>query len=184
MVETSSHLSDLSRKVRFLLNIRDVLGTSFCGEVGCALSRSLESTDWIPAELMEPQLSSYRRSILYEDPTGFFAIAALTWAPGQATPIHDHQTWGAVGIVAGALRSETYVRQVDGELVKRGPDEVLVPGAVVLVQPVHPTLPDIHRLSSVTDEVSLSIHVYGCRLSEINRNLYPTQFWQYPVIGL
>jgi predicted metal-dependent enzyme (double-stranded beta helix superfamily) len=173
MLELTSPLFDLSHKVRLLLGAQSVLGTSFCREIGRSIEPLLATaTSWIPQHLLVPQETSYRREVLLEDPLGMFSIAALTWAPGQATRIHDHFTWGVVGIAQGTLRSETYERDTRGELHKRGHDEILHIGAATYTHPQHPDLPDIHRLSSASSEISVSIHIYGCRLSEINRTIY------------
>jgi predicted metal-dependent enzyme (double-stranded beta helix superfamily) len=55
----------------------------------------------------------YARNAIHVDPDGIMSLYALVWLPGQWTPIHDHGTWGVVGVVEGTLEERSHIR-VDG----------------------------------------------------------------------
>ena len=65
--------------------------------------------------LLEPQhyRSSpvgYSRNLIYDAPDDSLSLYAIVWLPGQWTPVHDHGSWGVVGIVEGVLEERNYVR--------------------------------------------------------------------------
>lgn len=43
-----------------------------------------------------------------------FSIVSFVWGPGQATPIHDHRVWGAIGMLRGAEENQRYQLDADG----------------------------------------------------------------------
>ena len=45
----------------------------------------------------------YARNAIHLTDDGGPSLYALVWTPGQWTPVHDHGTWGVVGIVEGVL---------------------------------------------------------------------------------
>ena len=45
----------------------------------------------------------YMRHVLYVDPHDDFVITAITWLPGQVSPVHGHQVWCAYGVAEGEL---------------------------------------------------------------------------------
>ena len=106
----------------------------------------------------------YARNAVYIAPEQDLSLFALVWTPGQWTPIHDHGSWGVVGVLRGTLHERSYVR-VDG---KTGDADIdLRPGGVFLLDPGTVTSfvpnPDhIHR-TGVPDGASqvVSLHLYG-----------------------
>ncbi len=62
----------------------------------------------------EPQ--GYARNLIYDatDATDAtddsLSLYAIVWLPGQWTPVHDHGSWGVVGVVEGVLEERSYVR--------------------------------------------------------------------------
>lgn len=63
-----------------------------------------------------------------------FSVISFVWGPGQRTPIHDHRTWGLVGILRGGEISTTY-QCLPGGGLEVGETERLDPGRVVAVSP-------------------------------------------------
>ena len=64
---------------------------------------------------LEPQhyrssAASYSRNLIYEAPDDSLSLYAIVWLPGQWTPVHDHGSWGVVGVVEGVLEERSYVR--------------------------------------------------------------------------
>ena len=59
--------------------------------------------DWLPGAFAVPSPESYRQYLLYCDPLERFSVVSFVWQPGQRTPIHDHLTWGLVGVMRGEI---------------------------------------------------------------------------------
>ena len=55
------------------------------------------------------------RHVLYVDPAGAFVMTAITWLPGQVSPVHGHQVWCAYGVAEGELTEEQF-RETNGTL--------------------------------------------------------------------
>jgi len=100
----------------------------------------------------------YTRHVLHAHPAGLFTVVALVWRPGQATPVHGHYTWCSYVILQGAMTEDQYVwdrtakRAVLAGQVAR--DEGDAVGS-------HAGLETIHRLRNTSEDVAVSIHVYG-----------------------
>jgi len=107
----------------------------------------------------------YARNAIYLAPDRSLSLYALVWLPGQWTPVHDHGTWGVVGVVEGMLEERAYM-SIDGEIhsdhairLKRGGLVLLPPGAVSTFVPN----PDHIHKTGVPPERSrvVSLHLYG-----------------------
>jgi len=139
-------------------------------EDGAALLAGLVShDDWLPPECARPDPTRYQQYLLHRDPAGRFSVVSFVWAPGQATPVHDHTVWGLVGVMRGAELSRSYHRTAKGELVA-GEERRVRPGEV---EAVSPRIGDIHKVSNAfADKVSISIHVYGADIGAVKRSTY------------
>ena len=114
----------------------------------------------------------YARNLVYQAPDASLSLYSLVWLPGQWTPIHDHGSWGVVGVVEGVLEERAYVRlspdrhsDHDIELARGG--TVLLPqGAVTSFVPN----PDhIHVTGVPADRRrAVSLHLYGRKMSSFN----------------
>jgi predicted metal-dependent enzyme (double-stranded beta helix superfamily) len=105
----------------------------------------------------------YSRTLLHRDPAGRFIVALLAWLPGQKSPIHDHECWGAVGVFRGSLVETRYVRAGD-RLVAADP-EIAGQGQVTTI---HPPESDLHTMENGGDELTLTVHVYGRDMRDAN----------------
>jgi 3-mercaptopropionate dioxygenase len=114
----------------------------------------------------------YARNAIYITPENDLSLFALVWLPGQWTPVHDHGSWGVVGIVEGLLEERAYMA-MDGEItsntgirLKRGGNVLLPPGAVTTFVPN----PDhIHRTGVAPDRPrAVSLHLYGRTMSSFH----------------
>jgi len=114
----------------------------------------------------EPSSQKYTRHLLHADAEDRFSLSALVWRPGQGTPIHDHPTWGVIGVLRGRMRFTNYApTTVDGHqcLV---PVETFV-GTAGSVGTVFPPAMDLHRMDNCSpDEVAVTLHAYGCLVKE------------------
>ena len=157
--------------MRFIAAVHDALGQPAAHEtVSAALARLVAHDDWLPPAYARPHPEHYQQYLLHADPKGRFSIVSFVWGPGQATPVHDHGVWGAVGVLRGAEISQAYV--ADGTTPPRpiGDRHTLHPGAVELVGP---DVGDIHKVSNAAETVSVSIHVYGTDIGRHPRHVYP-----------
>ena len=107
----------------------------------------------------------YARNLIYAAPDASLSLYTLVWLPGQWTPVHDHGSWGVVGIVEGVLEERSYVRLspdrgADSEIdLVRGGIILLGHGAVTSFVPN----PDHIHITGVPPERprAVSLHLYG-----------------------
>ena len=52
---------------------------------------------------------------MFDDEKVGLSLYTLVWNPGQWTPVHDHGTWGVVGIIEGRLDEQSYLRVDPGQ---------------------------------------------------------------------
>lgn len=125
--------------------------------------------DWLPEACARPHSVHYQQYLLYRDPDDRYSVVSFVWGPGQHTPIHDHGTWGVIGMLRGAEYSRAYAR-TDGRMIPAPDEERLEPGQTACVSP---SLGDIHLVRNAHDDrVSISIHVYGTDIGKQTRHVY------------
>jgi predicted metal-dependent enzyme (double-stranded beta helix superfamily) len=104
---------------------------------------------------------SYRRHLLYADPSGQFSILAIVWRPGQHTPIHGHTAWGVVGVYEGKPYCEVFDTQThDQPAINLDPLMKLRLKAGDLAT-VQPGIDDVHRIGNDSLSRCITIHIYG-----------------------
>ena len=126
---------------------------------------------------LEPQhyrgsATGYTRNLIYDAPDESLSLYSIVWLPGQWTPVHDHGSWGVVGIVEGVLEERSYVRLsldrgADEEIdLARGGTVLLPRGAVTSFVPN----PDHIHVTGVPTERprTVSLHLYGRTMSNFN----------------
>jgi predicted metal-dependent enzyme (double-stranded beta helix superfamily) len=126
---------------------------------------------------LEPQhhrssAAGYARNLVYDAPDASLSLHALVWLPGQWTPVHDHGSWGVVGVVEGVLEERSYVRLSPD----RGADEAieLARGGTILLGRGAVTSfvpnPDHIHVTGVPDgrPRAVSLHLYGRTMSDFN----------------
>ena len=166
----------------YLARLRDmVVGFGRLGDAGAGeaemvetgaalLGRLVAHDDWLPDIFAEPDSDHYRQYLLHRDPGERFSVVSFVWAPGQSTPIHDHRTWGLVGVLRGAELVEDWERAPGGAMRRIGEPRRLDPGQV---DRIRPGAREIHKVANAySDRVSISIHVYGGDIGRIERATY------------
>lgn len=116
--------------------------------------------------------AGYTRNLIHEAPDRSLSLYAIVWQPGQWTPVHDHGSWGVVGVVEGVLEERSYVRLSpdrgadDGIDLVRGGTVLLCRGAVTSFVPN----PDHIHVTGVPAERprAVSLHLYGRTMSDFN----------------
>ncbi|MEK6244396.1 MAG: cysteine dioxygenase family protein [Pseudomonadota bacterium] len=113
--------------------------------------------------------------LLHEEPDHTLAIFAVSWLPGRGTPPHDHGTWVLVAGVDGTEMNKFFERLDDrtrpghAELKKIG-EKVFGVGEVVAM----PT-GGIHIVWNETDQMTLSLHIYGKHINFTGRSQFDTE---------
>ncbi|HVS01884.1 MAG TPA: cysteine dioxygenase family protein [Thermoanaerobaculia bacterium] len=116
----------------------------------------------LPAELTRPRPDGYARRLLHLCPAGRYSVLAMTWGPGQATPLHDHDgRWCVEGVYSGEIEVTRYdlVEERDGRYRFRleGAVRAGVGNAGTLIPPF-----DYHTIANTSgDAPAVTLHVYG-----------------------
>lgn len=152
-----------------LIDSRGAAETEILEPARDLLTGLVSRDDWLPDEFARPSAERYRQYLLYGDPLDRFSLVSFVWGPGQRTPVHDHLTWGLIGMLRGEEVSTAYVRDGAGRL-RVGGRERLRPGQV---EAVSPTIGDVHAVSNgFDDRASISIHLYGGNIGLIRRHVF------------
>ena len=160
----------------FLEECRERIGESACPadcveKIAPSMSRLLNGEkDFLKPEHFRSDADHYARNAIHIDDAGDLSLFALVWLPGQWTPIHDHGTWGVVGVLEGMLEERSFMRTddrgrdaLDGIELARGGVIMLSPGAVTSFVPN----PDHIHVTGNADPAQrvVSLHLYGRTLS-------------------
>jgi predicted metal-dependent enzyme (double-stranded beta helix superfamily) len=121
-----------------------------------ALQHALVEKSWLRPEHRVGDPTRYMRHVLYVDPQDAFVMTAITWLPGQVSPVHGHQVWCAYGVAEGELTEERF-QVADGHLL---------PVQTHVVRPGEVAERDIdrsaiHRVSNRGRGTIVSLHLYG-----------------------
>ena len=121
---------------------------------------------WLPEPFMHPSANSGMGGgigmwLLYRSLDGDLAFSSLVVPAGSETPVHDHLTWGLVGIYRGT-QEETVYRAAGPVTDGSAPlalSEVLhlEPGDHYRLTPDN----DIHKVRTTSAETSVSLHLLG-----------------------
>ena len=152
----SADAADPSQRAAFALSIRTALAEA-----------AADPTLLEPAQ-REGSAESYRRHLLAADPHGRYAIAALVWMPGQASPVHAHRTWCGYAVLDGALSETVYEWN---ESQQRASETRSLPRARGAVSFVRAGYSGIHRLGNASDAPAVSLHIYGVEGSQIGTHV-------------
>lgn len=111
----------------------------------------------------------------YRSQDGTLSIGGPVFQPGHPSVVHNHNTWGLIGIYSGKQLTSRYRRVDDGSVPGRATlvqtdEEVLGPGSIYFLLPPD----DIHRIEAI-DGPSLSIHVLGVDLRQQYRHFFDVE---------
>ena len=103
-----------------------------------------------------------------------FSIGVGIWDVGQTTPIHDHGTWGVIGIYRGMEKEESF-SSIGTR--KNGSTAIINPIGNRLAKPGETFVcctkdTALHRVTCASDEPVVGIHVYGGDLAKFRRFKY------------
>jgi 3-mercaptopropionate dioxygenase len=114
----------------------------------------------------------YERNAIHISPDGNLSLFALVWLPGHWTPVHDHGSWGVVGIVEGLLEERSYMA-VDGEITRDTGIRLRRGGVILLnlgsVTSFVPNPDHIHMTGVAAErETCVSLHLYGQNMNSFH----------------
>jgi 3-mercaptopropionate dioxygenase len=128
-----------------------------------------------PAHL-QPDPDHYARNAIYVSPDQNLSLYAIVWTPGQWTPVHDHGSWGVVGVLRGMLEERSYircnahdpaVRDADADIdLQRGGVILIGSGSVTSFVPN----PDHIHVTGVSADrpQAVSLHLYGRNMNSFH----------------
>lgn len=160
---------------RFVARLEELTGDAASDEwhtvdgVVAAMRDLVDDDRWLNEAYAASHPQYYQQYLLHADPLGRFSVVSFVWGPGQKTPVHDHGTWGVIGMLRGAEIDQAY-RQTDGGLVADGAAKRLESGDTAVVSPA---TGDIHMVRNAFDDrVSVSIHAYGADIGKQRRHVF------------
>ena len=154
---------------------------SLLAAAGPLLADLVAHDDWLPPAYAVPDLQAYQQYLLHCDSLERFSIVSFVWGPGQSTPIHNHGTWGLIGVLRGAEVSQSYELDRAGVPQPVGARIRLDEGQV---ETLSPATGDIHRVWNFhSDRPSVSIHVYGANIGAVSRRTYGEDGTSKPFIS-
>ena len=128
--------------------------------------------DFLQSGHLRSDPEHYARNAILVSPDASLALYALVWLPGQWTPVHDHGSWGVVGVLRGMLHERSYIRLDHGHEgdqnieLARGGVFMFSPGTISSFVPN----PDHIHVTGVPRERQrvVSLHLYGRMMNSFN----------------
>ena len=115
-----------------------------------------KNTGWLRREHRVGDPARSMRHLLYVDPDDDFVITAITWLPGQQSPVHGHFVWCAYGVAEGELAEEMF--RAPGALLEAIGTKAIRAGELADIDLGGPLY---HRVSNRTLGPVVTLHVYG-----------------------
>jgi predicted metal-dependent enzyme (double-stranded beta helix superfamily) len=126
----------------------------------CKLIRDNAVT--LPECVFEPCAEHYARRELYRSEEHGYCVVAMTWGPGQGTPIHDHDgMWCVEGVWNGALEIVQYeLLEHDAQNYRFQPVGSIQAGTGSAGSLIPPH--EYHSIRNPSDNaVTVSLHIYS-----------------------
>ena len=125
----------------------------------CAMIRDRDVQ--LPACVHAPIVDHYARRELYRSDAHGYSVIAMTWGPGQGTPLHDHSgMWCVEGVWHGSLEITPYemVEQRDGRFRFEARGTMNAgPGSAGSLIPPH----EYHTIRNPSeDDLAVTLHIY------------------------
>ena len=150
---------------RFCREVAGVLAAeAICNvprRVACLLPDLLRQANLLTPAQRQAPVDAYGRNRIFICPQDRFSVLAMVWPAGVTTPVHDHRDWCAIGLYEGVIEETYYVpatgspdctTAVASKTVRHNPGDIAH-------MPMN--APNIHSIHNPTDQVAISIHVYG-----------------------
>ena len=115
----------------------------------------------LPACVLEPVQGHYARREIYISPQHGYGVIAMTWGPGQGTPIHDHDgLWCVEGVWHGQLEITQYdLSERTGDRYRFTEVGSLIAGTGSAGSLIPPH--EYHTIRNASDtDAAVSLHIY------------------------
>lgn len=167
----------------FIAEVRAIVARATSpGEAVVALrepfSRLLADRAWLSTEFRQPSpksgmgggISSW---LVYRSADRSLTLMSLVVPPGSATPVHDHVSWGLVGLYDGTQEERVY-RAVGGSGDGHGQLELVTVRQLQVGQfyDLIPPENDIHSVKTTSPTPSISLHLLANDIGCIWRHTY------------
>lgn len=138
--------------------------------VGPLAQRAAANHSWRTDEMYiaDPELG-FGSTLLHAEPDNTLFVVVDSWLPGRGVRPHNHGTWAVVVGMTGPEHNIFWERIDDGlrenhAELRKIREEVIAIGDVVCLKNG-----EIHSVENLTDETTLSFHVYGRHLNHTGR---------------
>ena len=120
----------------------------------------------LPDAVHTPVAGHYARRELYRSPVHGYSVVAMTWGPGQGTPLHDHSgLWCVEGVWHGELEITQYeLLEQAGERYRfRAAGGMRAgPGSAGSLIPPH----EYHTIRNASaEQMAVSLHIYQAEMA-------------------
>jgi 3-mercaptopropionate dioxygenase len=146
--------------------VRD--GTEVTAKLRCLrtpFEALLNDPEWLPNQFRQPSESAtmghgIASLLLYRSAQKDLSLSTLVVAPGLATPVHNHLSWGLVGLYEGEQEEDEFDVHNHGAEEAHGPLKLRIRRILrrgdfyELVPPWN----DVHRVRTISSIPSVSLH--------------------------
>ena len=150
---------------RFLTELEDAVKQaeeeiSCLAKIRMLVRRLITNSYWVRSKYPEPDFETGTSVELLYDELGFpFTVQTVTFTPGTISSIHNHGTWGVVGILKGKEKNIFWQRSPTREFIDKiesTKELILSPGDIISFVPGA-----IHCVEAVADEPTVTFNLYG-----------------------
>lgn len=125
-----------------------------------------ESKTWLTPEHYEcDSAQGFGIHVLHEDPDPGLWVVVASWLPHRGPPPHNHGTWAVIAGLEGEETNILWRRRGNG--IERQGVERIGAGGVTGFLPQA-----IHSVMNESDQVTLSLHIYGRNLNRAGRSQF------------
>lgn len=144
-----------SDPLQALSSLTSELERQYLDQARNVLRQLLDNPHLLKGKPLLREASSYTRNLLFGDDR--LSAWALVWAPGSATPIHDHHCSCCFAVLSGCLTEVWFTPAAEGKAsVSR--ESVREAGYAAAMMP---TGPNIHQMRNDSGVEAISVHIYG-----------------------
>lgn len=132
----------------------------------------------LPDAVFEALPDHYARREVHCDPVHGYSMIAMTWGPGQGTPIHDHAgMWCVEGVWSGCIEVVSYeLLEQNGDRFKFEEASSIMAGCGSAGSLIPPH--EYHTIRNVSaDKPAVSLHIYSGEMTCCNVFERETDVW-------
>lgn len=130
-------------------------------------------SEWLTDAMCVPDgAQGFGAHLLHEEHDHTLATFVVSWLPRRGTPPHDHGSWAVIVGLRGRELNRMWRRLDDGRrpghaVLSPAAEREIAAGAVVAMP-----AGAIHSVRNESDEVSVSLHVYGLHFNHARRSQF------------